>query len=68
MPKFNLTNNMTYAIKQLKKFYGLAPYNGPSNPFAGSALFAMGLRRDFGMDLTELNEKTGVYALLNRRK
>ena len=49
----------TEAIIQLKKLYGLPPYDSIANPCLGDGYFASSITRDYGMSIDELEKIVG---------
>ena len=52
--------NKSQARDELKKLYGLPPYDRPGNICQGDGYFSASLRSKYGMSLEELGRLVGV--------
>jgi hypothetical protein len=47
-------------IEDLKKFLGLAPYNGPENFLRGDGYFKLSIEKKYGDKIENLRKKAGL--------
>ncbi len=47
-------------IEDIKKFFGIAPYNGPENILRGDGYFKVSIEKKYGDSIENLRKKAGL--------
>jgi hypothetical protein len=47
-------------IEDIKKFFGITPYNGPENILRGDGYFKISIEKKYGDSIENLRKKAGL--------